>query len=251
MRLKTVVAMAVSLFMLGTASAQLSAAQIGAVVDNVRFEKGTRLAFVRIVNNSNKDITGFNLSIDVTYQNGQQYHYERMVDLLQSIILRQRLGLDDDGALHPQGRYEERLDLPSRGSSDNLAVAVSAKLDVVAYFDATADVVENGAALARLSSFRRNCIIADQKAAEIINAAAANTVTPDARGMAVNQLRTLMEQAKHKTGDHASETELAVIIADLERSGSEKGKSSLIQYARDKYGDSQAMSAHALLRRSR
>ena len=251
MRLKIVVVIVTSIFLSGLVSAQTPTAQIGAVVDNIRFEKGTRLAFVRIVNNSNKDITGFNLSVDVTYQNGQQYHYERMVDFLQTIILRQRLGLDDDGALHPGARYEERLDLPSRGGSDNLAVAVSAKLDVVAYFDATADVAENGAALARLSSFRRNCIIADQKAAEIINAAAANTATPDARGMAVSQLRTLLEQTKHKAGDHASETELAVIIADLERSGSEKGKPDLIQYARDKYGDSEAMSAHVSLRRSR
>jgi len=251
MRLKPAIVIAISMFLLGVANAQTPAVQIGAVIDNVRFEKGTRLAFVRIVNNSNKDITGFNLSIDVTYQNGQQNHYERMVDCLQSIIMRQRLGLDDDGAIHPGGRYEERLDLPSRGGPDNLAVAVSAKLDVVAYFDATADVVENGAALARLSSFRRNCMIADQKAAEIINAAAADTVTPDARGMAVSQLRTLLEQAKHKVGDHASETELALIIADLERNESEKGKPDLIQYARDKYGDSEAMSAHVSLRRSR
>ena len=135
---------AVALLLLaGISSVAMRAQAIGASVDNVRFEKGTHIAFAHVINTSTKDITGFNLSVDVTYQNGQKSHYERLVDFLPQMLGSQKLGLADSGALHPGNRYEERLDLPAHGSADNFAVAVSAKLDVAAYSDDTADVAMN------------------------------------------------------------------------------------------------------------
>jgi hypothetical protein len=227
-----------------------SAAQVGAAVENIRFEKGTRIAFVRVTNTSNKDITGFNLSVAVTYQNGRQYHYERLVDFLPKMLARQKQSLADDGALHPGDQYEERFDLPSHGDPNNLAIAVSAKLDVAAYSDHSVDVV-NEPALLRLTGTRHNWALADQKAAEIINAAVANSITPDPRGMALTQLRAVLEQAKRKDGERELEVELMAIIADLERRGPATSKFDLRLYATSKYGDSEALASHVLLRRSK
>jgi hypothetical protein len=246
-------ALAVSLFLLQAAvspgAVHSDTAPLGASVDNMRFGKGARIAFVRILNTSGKDISGLNLSIDVTYQHGQ-YHYERILDFAPKIIAHNKLGLEDNGALHPDTAIEERLDLPIRGGANNLALAVAAKVDVVAYADSTVDV-ENEPALSRLMSLRNNRALADQKAAEIINAAAANSVTPNPRGMALAELRVLLEQAKRKQGEHELETELLSIIEDLERHGPETSSADLRQYASEKFRDSEAMTAHVLLRRSR
>jgi len=244
-------AIAISLLLLSILlpfwAVSLDTVQLGASVDNIRFEKGTRIAMVRVVNTSNKDISGLNLSMDVAYPQGQ-YHYERLLDFAAKIISQQKAGHEDNGALHPNTAMEERLDLPMRGG--NLPLAVTVKVDVVAYADSTANV-GNDAAFQRLVDLRRNHILAITKAAEIINEAAANSVTPDPRGMALTQLRALLGQARHKQGEHELETELMVIIDDLEKRGPETSPADLRRYATDKVRDSEAMAPHAALRRSR
>jgi hypothetical protein len=244
-------AIALSLLLLLTVlpswAVSLNTVQLGARVDNIHFEKGTRIALVRVVNTSNKDISGLNLSMDVAYPQGQ-YHYERLLDFAAKIISQQKAGHEENGALHPNTAMEERLDLPIRGG--NLPLAVTVKVDVVAYADSTADV-ENDAAFQRLVDLRRNHILAITKAAEIINEAAANSVTPDPRGMALTQLRVLLEQARRKQGEHELETELMVIIDDLEKRSPETSSADLRRYATDKVRDSEAMAPHTALRRSR
>ena len=224
-------------------------ASTGVSVENIRFEKQSRIAFLRIVNTSTKDVTGLNLSIEVTYQNGQ-YHYERVLDFAAKMVSAQKAGLGDNGALHPGTTLEERLDLPIRGGLDNRPLAVTAQVDLVAYTDLLVEG-NNEPALSRLVSLRKNRILADQKAAELINEAAANSVTPNPGGVAVSQLRALLEQAKRKEGEHELETELMAIIEDLERSGPEVSRGYLRQYATGKFRDSAAMAPHSELRRSR
>jgi hypothetical protein len=149
------------------------------------------------------------------FQDGRQSSYERLVDFLPRMLSYQNQELSDNGTLHPGDRWEERLDLPSRGGANNVAISVSVKLDVAAYSDHTADV-GNEPALLRLAGVRHNRALADQKAAEIISAAAAHDVTTDPTGMAVTQLRTELEQARRKKGEHELEVELMAIIANLE-----------------------------------
>ncbi len=219
-------------------------------VDNIRFEKGTRIAYVRIINPTAKEITGINLSIDVTYQNGQKHHYERMVDFLPRILSSQKQSLADDGALHPGGWFEERLDLPSHGGPDNLAVGVLATLDVATYADATATVENhNEDALTRIMTHRRERVLADRKAEEIINAALADTVTPDPQGVAIAQLRCVLEQSKHKSGEHELDVQLMAIISDLEMMSntSTPSRSELRRYAQERHADSETTSTHAHL----
>lgn len=224
--------------------------QLGPVVENVRFEKGSDIAVASIANVSGKDVTGFNLSIEVTYQDGRQSSYERLVDLLPRMLSYQNQELSDNGTLHPGDRWEERLDLPSHKGASNTAIAVSVKLDVAAYSDHTADV-ENEPALLRLASVRHNRALADQRAAEIMSAAAADSVTPDPTGMALTQLRAVLEQARRKKGEHELEVELMEIIANLESQRSDTSRSDLRSYATRKNADVEILSSHVLFRRSK
>lgn len=220
------------------------------VVDNIRFQKGSNIAVASIINVSGKDVTGFNLSIEVTYQDGRQSSYERLVDLLPRMLSYQNQELSDNGTLHPGDRWEERLDLPSHRGANNTAIAVSVKLDVAAYSDHTVDV-ENEPALLRLASVRHSQALADQKAAEIMSAAAADDVSPDPIGMALAQLRAVLEQARRKKGEHEQEVELMEIIANLESRKSDTSRSDLRLYATRKNAEVEILSSHVLFRREK
>ena len=220
------------------------------VVENVHFEKGSKIAVAIITNTSAKDVTGFNLSIEVTYQDGSQFSYERLVDFLPRMLSYQNQELSDSGTLHPGDRWEERLDLPSHRGANNVAIAVTVKLDVAAYSDHSVDV-ENEPALLRLAGVRHNRALADQKAAEIISAAAADNVTPDPTGMALTQLRAALEEARRKKGERELEVELMAIIANLESRKSDASRSDLRSYATRKNADVNILSSHVLFRRSK
>ena len=88
-------------------------------------------------------------------------------------------------------------------------LSASAKLDVVAYADLSADVDKNQDALVRLVGARKSDALAqEERSAEIINAAAADTVSPDPVGLAIRQLRQVAEQIKGRSTE-LSETKLS------------------------------------------
>ncbi len=199
---------AISMVLLGgiSCTAQVnSAAKVGAAVENIRLEDSSKVAFIRIVNNSGKDITAFNLSVDVTFKNDKASHFEHMTDFLPGITSGGR------EALHPGNSYEVRIDAPA-----GELLSANAKLDVVAYADLSADVDKNQDALVRLVASRKSDALAQERSAEIINAAAADTVSPDPVGLAIRQLRQIADQIKGKQSSEISETKLGTIISDLE-----------------------------------
>src|SRR5690349_8997605 len=104
--------LAISLLLLLTVlpswTVSLDTAQLGASVDNIRFEKGTSIAMVRVVNGSNKDISGLNLSMDVAYPQGQ-YHYERLLDFAARIISQQKRGKKTTAHYIPKRRWRKGL----------------------------------------------------------------------------------------------------------------------------------------------
>ena len=68
----------------------------------------------------------------------------------------------------------------------------------------------------RLVATRKSDALTQQRSAEIINAAAADTVSPDPVGLAIRQLRQIADQIKGKQSSEISETKLGTIISDLE-----------------------------------
>jgi hypothetical protein len=222
-------------------SASQAFAQVGIAVENVRLEKDARVAFVRLMNESARDITALNMTVDVVFQNGIRDHFEHTTDLLRQIMS------TGSGAIHAGDRYEVRLDLPRKVAS------INAKPDVVVYADLGADVDHNSDALDRIAAGRKSSALAAHKAAEVINEAACNSVTPDPRGMALRQLRILADQAK-KIPD-VSEMELRLIISDLETQSITQRKDvsprdTLKQYAIEKTKEAEMQSAHSSVRRT-
>jgi len=250
---------AVSMLLLGahTYAAQTSnAGQVGAAVENIRFEKGSKVAFVRVVNTSDKEITAFNMSIDVTFVSGRQSHFEHMDELLPAMISKQFVSgapVLGEGSLLPNERHEVRIDF------DDAAQSIHAKVDMVVYLDLSADVDANQDALSRLISWRKERAVVVQQAAEIINGAAFDSVTRNPRGMAINQLKkALAEAAAQNAGER--QLELRSIISDLEaQSAARQGRQSdsqtaqqfeLRDYARQKSKEAEAASSHAQIGRS-
>jgi hypothetical protein len=150
------------------------------------------------------------------------------------------------------------MDIPSSGG--NRVLSVNAKPDVVVYADLSADVDNNQDALSRLISARKGRALSAAQAAEIINAAAADTVSPDPRGVALKQLRQLADQVNARASGDSSEIELRLIISDLEpRSLSSAVQTSqqrsaeaafLRDYASKRSKDADVVSAHSLIRRA-
>jgi len=240
MRLQRIV---ILLLLLGplTYAIQLGSAEMGAVVDNVQFDKDMTIAVVRILNKSQKDITAFNLSVDVHYRNGRTKHFERLVELLPKMVFQQTVNASPklgEGALHPGKTEEVTINLVSP-TDKNLVLSADIKLDMAVDLDLSAEGPNQGA-IDRLVALRKGHIDADLKAAEIISAAAADTVTPDPRGMALRQLRLLHEQAKTNNDTGGFSHEIQNIIQDLERDQNIDLKS----YARQRNRDAVTKSAH-------
>ncbi len=218
MKAKVLIWVFLLLVPLSRANIQARTIGTGATVENVQFDDGMITAIARVVNNSAKDVTGFDLSIDVEYKNGKTRHFEKLVELLPKMIFLQSAGANvpaGEGALHP-GKSEQITVNLAPPSAKNQIAAARIQVDMVAYHDLTADG-QNERALLRLANMRKERALADLKAAEIISAAVANSVTPDPRGMALKQLRELHEQAKKNGDSGAFALEIKNIIEDLER----------------------------------
>ena len=222
--------------------AQPNSASIGAIVDNVQFNREMTTALVRVLNQSGKDITGFDISVDVRYRNGRTKHFERLVELLPKMVFQQvvhdspTLG---EGALRPGNIEDVTINLvPS--ADKNLVLSADIKVDMVVYLDLNAEG-QNQEAIGRLIALRKGHVDADIKAAEIISTAAADTVTPDPRGMALRQLRQLQsEQEKRNDDTGGFSIELQTIIHDLERDQNVDLKS----YARQRNKDAIVKLSH-------
>ena len=214
--------------------------QLGATVENTRLEQDSKIAFVRVINRSERKITAINLSVDITFTNGKTDHFEQMFDLLTLIVSKQsKTGVAGEGALAPGEGREIRIDAVNPISS------IHSKVDMVAYLDLSAEVDQNQEALNRLVFQRKNRALAARQIADVISEAAASSVTPDASGMAVNRLRQMLDEAvSQQQGD--KQIELRSAIADLQ---SARAKSDLKGYAKQKNDAAVMSSAHANVRR--
>ena len=222
--------------------AQPDSATIGAIVDNVQFDKEMTTALVRVLNQSGKDITGFDISVDVRYRNGRIKHFERLVELLPKMVFQQTIHHSPvlgEGSLRP-GKIEDVTINLVPPTDKNLVLSAEIKVDMVAYMDLSAEG-QNQEAVGRLVALRKGHVEADMKAAEIISTAAADTVTPDPRGMALRQLRQLQsEQEKRNDDTGGFSIELQAIIHDLERDQNVDLKS----FARRRNEDAVVKSSH-------
>ena len=158
---------------------------LGAVVQTWTYDPthNPPLVTAKIVNNSHKDITAFNMSIKETYANGHVYKHEVLEEFLGTIIaLKEVQGKANeanfrkyygDGVLHPGAVWDEKLPVQPE-LTDYQAV-----VDVVTYMDGTAEST-NDDALGRIMEERQATVDSQKIAIEIIKSALgdANDPTP-------------------------------------------------------------------------
>lgn len=154
---------------------------VGAVVQTWSYDPTSNppLVTLKILNTSHKDISAFNISIKETYANGRVDQHEVLEELVGMILRAKELEGDTssgaeafrklygDGAFHPGEVRDEKLPVQP-GLRDYQAV-----IDVVTYFDGTADSTNNDA-LGRIIDERQATVASQKIATEIIQAALAD-----------------------------------------------------------------------------
>lgn len=229
-------------------------AQVGAVVENIHYERDNTIAKVRIVNNSVKNITAFNLTVDVTFANGARDHFERMVDLLPLMLSKATASgatTLSEGGIGQGERYEETLTFQPGGPPLS---NVDASLDMVVYSDRSADV-RNERALSSLEETRKGRALAAQRAVDIINNVMANPADPNPRETAIRQLRTALEESKRNHGGEL-DVEFLSTISDLQNGlkapqSKSEDKQRLSDYAHTKTATADSASLHSKIARTK
>jgi len=169
-------------------------------VRQVSFDPKTGIVVFEITNFSNKSITAFNLSYDITYANGRVSHGERMVDYWPAMMAHIEEGdlSPGAGALHPGGTARETIG--SRPSWDGSALqSINAVLDVVVYDDNTA-VVTNKDVLGRVTAVRRARAKTIAKVDAIFQKQLASQKR-DSTAALESDLNSLLSESKSNPGD--------------------------------------------------
>jgi hypothetical protein len=188
---------------------QRASPPIGAVVQTWTYDPthNPPLVTMKIVNNSHKDITAFNISIKETYANGHVDQHEVLEEFLGKIIaVKEAQGtvreadfrnLYGDGTLHAGAVWDEKLPVQPE-LTDYQAV-----VDVVTYMDGTAEST-NHDALGRIIEERQATVDSQKVAIEILQTALAdaNDITPDMTAARKIQDRaTVWKTQQHTTLD--------------------------------------------------
>jgi hypothetical protein len=159
---------------------------IGVEVQSANYDPIKGITTIQIVNTSPKEISAINLSIRVTFPDGTITPLganEFRIEFLEGII--QGKGGFAPGAYHTQ-------------EFSGQAGPVQATVDMVAYSDGTADVL-NERAFKRLISDRKARARATQKVNELLNQALADPAAEHPSATVAAQLRSLVAAIRQQT----------------------------------------------------
>jgi hypothetical protein len=178
-----------------------------------RYDPQSQTVFVPIVNNSQKVVTAFNLSLKVR-SGGTVSEYQTGRDFLSSGLLEQRFKDAPKGSfgtvdIPAGGTYEEKLPVPT--DFENISVV----LDMIAFSDKTAEAT-NVAALDRLIQKRKAIAASIEKANGVAS-------TPDT---AVNEVHKVKEnwKAQDHTALTEDESQYTIIEQELKQTPAESQK---------------------------
>jgi hypothetical protein len=154
------------LFTVAFTSSLRASPPIGAVVQGSRYDPVKGTMTFSVLNISHKDITAFSLQLRETYSDGTGGTSESMTDFLPSMIsiIEQGHPITQDngnGAFAPGATHNQEF------PQSQTVQKFSATVDMVAYADGTADVL-NEAAFKQLVLQRKARVLAMQKANELL-----------------------------------------------------------------------------------
>jgi hypothetical protein len=178
------------MFLVVFASSALRASPpIGAVVQSSDYDGAKGITTVHIVNASHKDISALSLAVRVTLPDGTLSRpgaSEVGVDFMEGII-------QGKGGFAPGATFDQEI---RQGQ-------VQATVDMVAYADGTADVL-NDHAFTSLIASRKARVRALQKVDELLNNALADPAEHHPNVTVAAQLKVLIDTAKKTTTDEGA-----------------------------------------------
>jgi len=212
---------------------------------------------VKIVNNSHKDITAFNIAIKETYADGRVDKHEVLEELLGKIVRAKELQGDTsrgaenfrrlygDGAFHAGAVWDEKLPVQP-GLTNYQAV-----IDVVTYMDGTAEST-NDDALGRIVEERQATVDSKKIATEIIKTALAdaNDTNPSMTAARKIQDRATIWKAQQHTKSDLDDVYLEAIANEVKAvssSGNVNKQDALKQIVNREEARMSVLSVHAAL----
>lgn len=222
---------------------------LGVSIEGWRYEPQAKVVILHLVNNSPKDVTAFNISIAEKYADGTTsyvdgrapgiHDHQMMEDLLGNLINAQ-LGKRTE-AIVPEvaggnayekimrqqmiqslqvtfaaGTSRDQIDFVTKEVSD-----IDAIVDVVAYADGTAQVVDNDRAFRNLVAERKGPVLAMEKMIEVVKGVLADPMVTSPFDAALRQLIPLAESANVKNGspedpEHEAAVHLRMTVQDFQ-----------------------------------
>jgi hypothetical protein len=192
--------------MLATAQSKLSDTLPGVVIESWHYDPVQKTVTLHLVNSSNKDVTAFKISMMVKYADGSTnpWYAEGIPHNLQdSQMMEDILNLMNQpnrkafaaGTTHDYVMYGQEKDIAD----------IEAVVDVVAYADGTADVLDNDRAFRNLVAERKGRLLAMEKVTDVIKRALADPMDSDPVSAALNELLPFAESLDAKTKNSSPE----------------------------------------------
>jgi hypothetical protein len=178
----------------------------GVVIEGWHFDAQLKTLTLHLVNHSRKDVTAYNISIAEKYADGSTnpWYAEGIPHNLQdSQMMEDMLNLMNQpnrktfaaGTTHDYVMYGQEKDIAD----------IEAAVDVVAYADGTADVLDNDRAFRNLVAERKGRLLAMEKVIDVIKRALADPTVSNPVSAASNELLPFAESLDAKTKNRSPE----------------------------------------------
>jgi hypothetical protein len=213
-----------------TTQTKLPGSLLGVVIESWHFDPQHKTLTLHLVNQSHKEVTAYNISIAEKYADGSTnpWYAEGIPHNLQdSQMMEDVLNLTNQpnrkafaaGTTHDYVMYGQEKEIAD----------IEAVVDVVAYADGTADVLDNDRSFRNLVAERKGRLLAMEKVTDVIKRALADPMVSDPVSAALNELLPFAESLDAKTKNSSPEVaennvarNLRGDIQNLERMQQEK-----------------------------
>jgi len=183
----------------------------GVVIEGWHYDPAQKAVILHLVNQSHKDVTAFNISILEKYADGStsyldgtpsDIHDHQLMEDMLGLLINIQLGVSpgSGNGTFAAGTSRDYPDLVGKDVS-----GIDAVVDVVAYADGSADVLDNDRAFRNLTAERKGRLLAMEKVNDAIKRALADPMVSDPISAALNELLPFVESLDAKTKNRTPE----------------------------------------------
>ncbi len=184
---------------------------MGVVIESWHYDPAQKAVILHLVNQSHKDVTAFNISILEKYADGStsyldgtpsDIHDHQMMEDMLGLLISIQLGVSSGSGkgTFVAGTSRDYPDFVGKDVS-----GIDAVVDVVAYADGSADVLDNDRAFRNLTAERKGRLLAMEKVTDVTKRALADAMVSDPVSVALNELLPFAESLDAKTKNRSPE----------------------------------------------